>query len=241
MLNRCLNLVGMLLLSLPLSGWAEISVPPFVAKYTVYGKGLPLGEGSISLEHTGANQYRMSSHVWPTGLAAMMVSDRIDEYAEGELRDGQVLPKSYQQQRSGGKQSHDERANFNWAQQQVETRFDGQVAQLALKPGLVDPLSLHLLVISDLSRNQLPAEYSFVDEREIKTYQIQKQGEETLKTPLGNLLTVRIKQQKPDSTRITTLWFAPQLNYLPVQIVQEKKGKEILRMLIQDVRINQQP
>ncbi|HXH03089.1 MAG TPA: DUF3108 domain-containing protein [Candidatus Competibacteraceae bacterium] len=238
---RTLHALGLtaLLTLLPLfgAGADDLAVAPFEARYTVYGQGIPLGEGSITLENLGQGRYRMRATVHPTGLAAMLISDRIDESVEGRCQDGRVLPQLYRQQRSGGKRSHDIRTVFDWSQGRVQTSVNQQQASLRLPVGAVDPLSLHLKVMTDLKRSVLAAQYTFLDESELKTYQVQRQGEELLKTPLGTLRTVRVKQQKPDSTRITTLWFAPELDYLPVQIAQEKKGKEVLRMLIQDVKI----
>lgn len=44
-----------------------------------------------------------------------------------------------------------------------------------------------------------------------------------------------INQYTPGKTRMTTFWVAPELQYLPVRITQEKKGKEELRMEIRAV------
>ena len=42
--------------------------------------------------------------------------------------------------------------------------------------------------------------------------------------------TRRINQYTPGKTRMTTFWVAPELQYLLVRIVQEKNGKEEVRM-----------
>lgn len=86
---------------------------------------------------------------------------------------------------------------FDWPAGQVEARHNADQATLPLAPGMVDPLSLQLLVMGDLQRGQVPPQYRLVDKTEIKTYQIRNQGEETLSTPLGELRTVRINQYTP--------------------------------------------
>lgn len=210
-----------------------LPVPPFAATYTVYARGLPLGEGQIVLEDAGGGHYRMRSEVRPTGLAALVVGDRVSESAEGHYREGVVYPVQYRHLRNGGNETVEIHADFDWQQYQVAARENEEQVLLPLRDGVVDPLSLHLLAMSDLSNRRTPDRYSFVDDLAIKTYSVRQQGEETLQTPIGQLRTLKISQNRPDSTRITTLWFAVDLHYLPVQIRQEKKGRETLRMTIE--------
>ncbi|MEZ5576938.1 MAG: DUF3108 domain-containing protein [Candidatus Competibacteraceae bacterium] len=107
----------------------------------------------------------------------------------------------------------------------VEARSGTQRATLPLSPGVVDPLSLNMVVMRDLQRDRLPKQYTLVDETALRTFQIRNEGEEVLDTPLGRLRTLRISHSKPGNTRITTFWFAPELRYLPVRIAQHKKGE----------------
>jgi hypothetical protein len=107
---------------------------------------------------------------------------------------------------------------------------------LPLSPGAVDPLSLHLLVMSNLQRGVQLEQYTMINKTEIKQYAAQYQGGETLQTPLGKLQVLRVSQSRAGSNRETVFWFAVDFNYLPVQIAQYKKGKEQLRMLINNVR-----
>ncbi len=214
---------------------APLPVPAFTAHYTIYGKGLPLGEGLISLAANGANGYRMRSEVQPTGLAALLVDAKVDENATGTITGDNVQPTEYRQVRTDKDGTETIGAAFDWQQFQVDATVNDQATRLPVREGVVDPLSLHLKVMMDLKRDALPDHYSFIDDDEIKTYSIRLEGEETLETPLGDLRTVKISQNRPGNSRITSLWFAPELDYLPVQIRQEKKGKEVLRMEIKSV------
>jgi hypothetical protein len=85
--------IAALLLLWPLLSGAGLLVPnaraenlpvaPFEARYTVYAKGMPAGESILTLTEIGAGRYRMRSEVYPTGLAALLVSERLSERAEG--------------------------------------------------------------------------------------------------------------------------------------------------------------
>ena len=233
---RTLALAGLLLLS-PLATAANDSLPvaPYQARYEVYASGFSIGEAVITLAATGPGTYQMTSDVRPNGLVALLASGRIHEQVSGEIREGAIRPSQYERLLETGKKSDHMQLWFDWSAGQVQARHNADQATLPLAPGVVDPLSLQLLVMKDLQRGQLPGEYSLVDRTEIKTYQIRNQGQETLDTPLGKLNTILINQYTPGKTRMTTFWVAPDLQYLPVRIMQEKKGKEDLRMEIRAV------
>lgn len=213
-----------------------LPVTPYQARYEVYASGFSIGEAVVTLSAVGSDGYRMSSDVQPNGLAALFASGRIQEQASGHIRNGVVRPDQYQQQLDTGRKSKHIQLHFDWSANQIQARSDAEQATLPLSPGIIDPLSLQLLVMGDLQRGQLPNQYRLVEKITIKTYQIRNQGEEVLDTPLGPLRTVRINQYTPGKTRMTTLWVAPDQHYLVARIAQEKNGKEELRMDIRSVQ-----
>lgn len=221
--------------SLAVAATNGLPVTPYQARYEVYASGFSIGEGVIALTSTGPGVYQMSSDVRPNGLVALLASGRIHEQVSGEIRDGAIRPSQYERLLDTGRKSSTMQLRFDWPAGQVLARNDSEQATLPLSPGVVDPLSLQLVVMGDLQRGRVPGQYSLVDKTEIKTYQVRNQGQETLDTPLGALHTVRINQFTPGKTRMTTFWVAPERHYLLVRITQEKDGKEELRMEIRSV------
>ena len=228
-------LTGSLLFGAVATAADGLPVAPFQARYEVYASGFSVGEAVVTLTAAGPNGYRMNSDVRPNGLVALLASGRIQEQASGEVYEGAIRPLQYERRLDAGKKSSHMQLRFDWLAGQVEARHNADQATLPLAPGMADPLSLQLLVMGDLQRDQVPAQYRLIDKTEIKTYQIRNQGEETLSTPLGELRTVRINQYTPGKTRMTTFWVAPDRQFLLVRIAQEKDGKEELRMEIRAV------
>ena len=229
-------LAGLLALNVPMSHAVDsLPVAPFQARYEVFGAGFAIGEAVMTLVDAGSGKYQMSSNVRPNGLATLLVSGQIDEKASGDIRDGTVRPARYERQMKTSRKSNAVQLRFDWASGQIQARNDDEQVTLPLSPGVLDPLSLNLTVMWDLQSGRLPSQYTLADKTKLKTYQIQNQGEETLSTPLGKLRTVRVQQSTPGKTRMTTFWFAPELHYLPVRVIQEKDGKEELRMEIRAV------
>jgi hypothetical protein len=228
-------LAGLWILN-PLAGAADsLPVAPYQARYEVYASGFSVGEAVVTLTATSAGAYRMTSDVRPNGLVTLLASGRIHEQVSGEIHEGAIQPRQYERLLDTGRKSDHMQLRFDWSTGQVQSRHNADQATLPLAPGVMDPLSLQLVVMADLRRGQTPSQYSLVDRNEIKTYQIRNQGREVLETPLGKLNTVLISQYTPGKTRMTTFWVAPDLHYLPVRIMQEKKGKEDLRMEIRAV------
>ena len=233
LLNALLCLIQVVIM--PARAAEGLPVAPFTAQYTVYGKGVPLGEAMLKLSDAGGGRYRMWSDVRPSGLAALLVSDQISEQAEGEFYDGTPHPLRYQQQRQKNQETMVTRLEFDWQANTLQASSNGDSATLQLSPRVVDPLSLHLLVMGDLQHGRAADAYTLVDDTELRTYQVSFDGEESLNTPLGSLRAVRISRHRPGSSRITRLWFAPKFDYLPVRITQYKDGEESLSMEIKQV------
>ncbi|MDX1654189.1 MAG: DUF3108 domain-containing protein, partial [Candidatus Competibacteraceae bacterium] len=220
-----LTTVLLILSGLPAAA-QELPVTPYQARYQVTGAGIPLGELVVTLEAQGQSGYRMNSRVRPTGLAAMLLSERLDEEVTGVIHNGYPRPLSYRREQEGLEGDHTTRLDFDWQQGRIRARHDDKQALLPLDGMVLDPLSLQIAAMRDLQQGRSPQHYTLVDKTELKTYRIRREGEELLDTPLGKVQAVRITQRKPDSSRITRLWFAPDMEYLLVQIAQERKGRE---------------
>lgn len=230
------TLAGSLLaLASPIAAAADRPIAPFEARYDLYGVGLPVGRALMTLDYPEPNRYAMRFEVRPNPLVALLASNEIQEQASGEIHDGEVQPIEYRQQADTGGEKRNVQLRFDRSAGQIEARSNAEQATLPLSPAITDPLSLNLAVMWDLKRDQLAEQYTLIDRTAPRTYQIRREGEETLKTSLGSLQTVRINQAQPGGSRITTFWFAPELQYLPVRITRQKKGREDLRLEIRSV------
>lgn len=227
-------LIVLLLLSSTLA-YAEPAVKPFIAHYQVFAKGLQVGKGQISLRYDDNGHYFMRSEVKPSGLAALILPGPLSEEARGHLGPNGPQPRHYLQQQRGNKKRTIE-LDFDWSTGQVLALYKTKQYQLALPPRAVDPLSLHLLAMWDLQRGHHPSEYILVTKNQVKAYQVEQRVEDIVETPLGNLASLRVSRRRSGSSRATTVWFAPSLDYLPIQIAQHKDGKEQLRLRLEAVQ-----
>jgi len=214
---------------------SSLPIAPFEAGYTVYAWGLPVGKSILTLTEIDASRYRMHAEAYAIGIAVLFMPEPIHIRAEGLWQDGTLAPVYYRYQRGADHNSVDTRLEFDWQRGIVQTHSDDQHATLLLSERVVDPLSLLLLAMWDLHRGHQAKQYATVLDNELETYQIKLEGEETLQTALGELSALRISSRKPEKDRVTTLWFAPNLDYLLVQAVQTKRGKEKFKIIIDQV------
>ncbi len=231
------NLLGLLLATSVLAA-DSLPIHPFKARYSgnviVPLKPVDLsvkGTMELTLSDAGSGRYRLSSLI--SGVIGTINSE-----AEGEFLKDSIHPLRYEQTANTLKKSQT-RAVFNWQNKTIDAQENDEQRTLQLTDGVVDPLSLYLLVMRNLQEGRKTPQYTLLSSIRLKTYLASPEGEETLETPLGKLRTLRISshRDKPGNEGdITTLWFAPELSYLPVQMVRQEEGKETLRMTIQAVQ-----
>lgn len=215
----------------------NLPVTPFKARYNgfVALTDAPInmrinGKLEMALHNAGNGRYRMDYE-----LKGIIGS--VEARAKGIFQDDDLRPHTFKQKIKGIKQSRTD-MDFNWQQNILAVSKDEESETLPLKERVVDPLSLHLLVMWDMQQDQVPRQYTLVSGVRLKDYRVKMEGEETLQTPLGDLRTLRVRSDrvKAGSDRVTKLWLAPELNYLPVQMVHENGGEETMRMLLEEVK-----
>lgn len=206
-------------------------VPPFETGYRISRAGIPVGEAVLQLEYPGDTLYRMRSSLRTNPLASLLDERSEREEVEGEFVGGKPRPLRYRAERTGS-DKRTVRMDFDWDLRKVTIVDNGEERCLWLGPGTVDPLSLHLLLMLDLRSGNPADRYEVAGRNRLKTYHIQSQGETTTTTALGEFSTLAVSRQRLESNKITTYWYAPALDFLPVQVSRTKDGVEKNRLSI---------
>jgi hypothetical protein len=206
-----------------LSAWATTPPQGFVARYDLSLEAIPLGETERKLEKLANGDYLYSTRTVATGVAAILMKDRITEQSRFRFSKGQFQPLEYQYQRSGGKKTKSSGAQFDWQAKQAKGNHNGEAWQLAIKPGVMDRLLYQLAATYDMQKQRKRFSYAIAERGELKTYELTVAGNETLDTPYGRLPTVKLQRFEGDYE--TSLWLAKGLSYLPVRIEHTEDGK----------------
>ncbi len=216
-------------------------VYPFQVRYEVYSSGYSIGEAVMALTEVRKNSYKISFKVSTKGLASLLGFSQVDEQVSCEIHGGTVRPIRYERLVKTPQENKSLELYFDWPTNKIRIRDNQRQSLLPLTIGVMDPLSLNLQLMLDLQKGSIcpESEYRLVEKDQLKTYQIRKDGEDILASPIGRLRAVRIRriQSDPGKARITTFWFSQDLHYLPVRVQQEKDFKELMRMEIRKVEL----
>jgi hypothetical protein len=107
----------------------------------------------------------------------------------------------------------------------VRGRAEDKPVDVALRPGAQDGMSVQIALMLDLERGGSPDGFWLIDRNELKQYEYTGEGVARIATALGELDTVIWSSRRPGSERVTRVWYAPSLGYLPVQAERRRGGK----------------
>ncbi len=206
---------------------------PFVATYLITAMGL---EGinvtnSLSLSQTEDKQqkYHFKSYSMAIGLLAFKKNETRNEQSEGQIINGIIQPLRYSfLQLRDKKKRRDIELIFDWQHRQVNNHHKHKNSKwrLAIPAQTIDKLSYQLALMLKLA-NQPEKHFSFyiADGGKVKQYHFDILGDERVYTSLGSYKAIKIRHQRYNKGKHITLWCAPELNYLPVKIIQQESGK----------------
>ena len=196
----------------------------FSASYTVTFRGIRAGELVFTLKKSGTHfVYESIAH--PRALARIVVNDNLREASEFAIEQGVIKPLSYELDDGSKKTDEDTRLTFDWQGQKAVGMHEDQHIEIPLAPGVQDRMSAQVEVMRWLQAGREPSAITFIDRNELKEYRYVHVRDETIKTAIGDLAATVIESSRPGSNRLTRLWYATALEYLPVRGEQVRKGK----------------
>ena len=212
---------------------ADPALEPFTAVYDVLHGSKRIGVSTFVLRAGDAPSYVFESRTEPKGIAKL-VAGTITETSEFTLEEAGPRPLQFDAEESRGHSSQS--ITFDWTANVAHSQRDGVPAQVALKPRALDHSLIQIALMNDLSAGRPLAPYFIVEKNELRTYEYDRVGEETVETPAGSFAAVLVRQRREGSSRELVFWCAPQLGYLPVKLEQRKEGKAQLTMVLRSVQ-----
>ena len=216
----------MLLLALMIPGvpaFAETTLAPHQA---VYKLKVSIAGGRLTTELVPTADGYIATHmVKPTGMAKLLSRGRIREVAEfADAQDG-VIPRKYQSTDTLSRDKERVDVRFDWDTREVRGTFNDAEVISVLEGPAHDRVSIQYELMHDLLSGSADSQYIMYEVDKIRTIEIRNVGTKTVKVPAGRFEAVGIQHQAVGSKRITTMWCAEELGYLPVIIEQHRLGK----------------
>ena len=200
--------------------------------YDLSYNGVVAAELTEVLEHDGKS-FSLSSEGRGKGIGALLYRGAAKRWCRGEITSAGLRPLEYRDQR-GDKPAAV--ARFDWARKTLTQEHGGKNETTDMVPALQDRLSF-LYNYAFQSPPDLQSgkqiKVTLTDGKGLTRFHYDVAGRERLKTPAGELETVRlVKQRENKDDKETEIWFASSRDYLPVRIlVIEKNGVRIDQVL----------
>lgn len=205
---------------------------PYQAVYKTKIKGMSItAKREFNVGNDGIYQLSMDTK-------SMLVS--VKERSSFTVKNQQIVSKQYRYDQTGiGKNRHN-KLSFDWDKKIATDEGYKPAATIKTPDGTMDRLNSQLQIRLDLANKakmDLPS-YTVADKKRLKDYDFNILGEELLKTSLGNLNTVKIQRQRPNSERKTYIWYAKDWDYFLVKLTQIEDDGDKYELHLKEATIN---
>ncbi len=196
-------------------------------------------ENGIPINGTATHKLiQLSSKIWRYQFIVDSFFAKINESVYFQWTGEKVIPISYHYKRSGWAVTN-RRATleFNWKEHKVLNDVQGIPWSMVIPNGAVDKLGYQLQMRLDLLTGKKKLVYQVADGGYLKEFSFIRQGEESLQTELGEVTAVIVKKVRSESDqRESTLWFAKELDYLLVKLIQVEADGERYEINLESVQ-----
>ncbi|PID61223.1 MAG: hypothetical protein CSB44_07910 [Gammaproteobacteria bacterium] len=231
----------------PVSGHAQTlkreDIAPFRVIYDVGNNILTAGNAELVLSENEDDSWHYVLQTRPRGVFKLAGKGHILEESHFRIVDSengvelQSIDYKYRQDKER-RRSVD--ATWDWEARAITSTYRGETATFDFAAPVIDRLSVTLLMMNALRHDFYGATIKVFDNHRIKNVELINEGNELLKTPLGDIETIRVTNRNAaGGSRTTTTWFAPSLDYMPIRIEQRKRGKLVARLKLIDLENRQ--
>ena len=194
---------------------------PYTANYQFNLNQQLTGTATRTLTKLENNHYRYK-------FSASAAIASANEESEFSFDNQQIQSLSYQNTKQILFKTKTDKADFDWPKQTLIGQRKGESTNYPLTDkSTLDPLNLEVQIRQDLlsaTTPHLKAEYVLGDAKGVHPLKFTIDGTEKIKTPYGELETLKVSRVHNDKDRTTQFWLAKSLDYLPVKVVQMDDG-----------------
>jgi hypothetical protein len=182
--------------------------------FEVSRDGSRVAEVVDRFEH-GDGRYRVVE-TW-RGRGLYSLAGEIVRSSRGNVGPGGLRPLEFTDERSRRAPA---RASFDWSANTLVLQRKGETRTEPMPPDAQDRVSF-LLALALSPPRRRPAAFSVTDGGGVSRYVFEAVGREQLKVPAGEFDALKIMRRPEDAgdRRVTEIWLARALGWLPVRIV----------------------
>jgi hypothetical protein len=223
-------LVGLAVLA-GAAGARTAVLAPFDARYEVSYGSMSVGTSRFDLRRdTAPGRWIFESRSDAQGLARLIAGGTLVQTSWLDVAGSEVRPRRFRFDDGSARKQEDASLAFDWDRGRVTGEAKGKPVDLALPPGTQDPVSSQLAIMVALLAGQEPAGLPMIDGGRLRETEIRLERRERVKTPAGEFETLVYTSRRPGGRRVTWMWLAADVQYLPVRMEQLRDGKRAFSM-----------
>ena len=207
---------------------------PFEASYAWIWHGMTVAVTTLRLEKSG-DTWTYTSRSAPRGIGNLL-SERPRTMSVLRVTESGVQPLSYEGDDGTGSSRHTVEVRYDWNSARATGVYEQTPVDLKLASGVQDDSSVQVAMMLELLRGRTPDRFLLLDKNTVREYRYRREGEETLKTPLGAVAAVIYSSQRANSPHVNRYWCAPELGYIPLRVEQRRDGDVQWSMEIQSLK-----
>lgn len=218
-MRQIFTLIFIALLSAP-----AMALSPYTAIYEGKFSGAKADtHTTLSADESGRMEFRSVAKA--RGFARMFKHDPIIEYTQFEDVDGRFRAIEYQYQFNQSGSKRNSWIKFDMEDMVARSMYKTELVELDINANHVDRTLELLVVRADLMAGRSVDKYPYIDRNTLREAAYERLGTETIETSAGEFETVKYRRHRVGSRRSALMWFAPELEYLPVQMQHFNEDK----------------
>ncbi len=209
----------------------------FTANYIVFRNGKDLGTATIKFGEVGNGRWELVTNTVGTGIAAI-AGVEVNERSLIRWNDGKPETIDYKFTQKAGWKNKQRSISVNGQNKTVVSLDKENTYALKYLPGILDRHALTVAIMQDLLQGKRgDLNYSVADRDEMNTQLYRVAGNEKMDTRLGLLDSVNVQRIRENSNgKTTTLWLAPDKQFVPLRIEQKESNGDTIEMRITALR-----
>lgn len=204
---------------------------PYTARYQVSYRGLSGGELESKFRRgEQPNLWQYETRVFPNLFGRIAVSSQARELSTMLVSPDGVRPLSFTFNDGASDRHKDVRLAYDWTAGRLTGTAEGKPVAIDLTPGIQDTASVQAAMIQARLAGRTPESFKIVAGGKLREYRYWMEGRQQVMTPFGQVQAEVWVNAREGSNRVSKVWHAPSLGFVPVQAIQYRKGNPEVQM-----------
>jgi hypothetical protein len=210
------------------------SIRPFEISYKVK-VGIASAEATVALRALADNRFEIESVTEARGIASLFKRGSVYERATFRYEGGAILAETLVRRDTLSPEERSCEVVYYPQQGYADVTFKGETDRVEIPEGTVNPLLMQIALMQAMALGERPTRYMILDHAGLQPFAVQFGERGTVETPVGSFSAIPVDLINETKAAGTTMWAAPDENWLAVQVEARKDNEVKARLLMQNL------